>query len=414
MRSVRFLFFGFVILLLCDGRAGYFDMPDMPDIPMPSSFDSITTHISSALDGSHKTAVLTHFHRGGVYENLRAKLISLSLSDMEIDDILDNSSHIITTYLQFVHHANSKPVFLEFRSSDYEKRLILSRSSAVLFPGGNMKLRLRYSNRDRAFNKMDSRDPGEYLVMVKSIMGMIRKINTISRAMGKKQINLLGICLGFIGILFTDSNYRLRFFNVERKFLNDKIKFISARRNLLAILGKSKKDRELSSKTSVVAALFTARQKKLLRTRNITFFNHGKSILVKEFNKIKNLKKKYDVVATYTIPEGKGVAIIESKTEPIYGTQFHPERMSFETHQNFSQSFKDSERRINKQYSKLLNVDYDDLKPQKDYVINTTKIRKTGDYYYIDVPDVHKYGMITIVSKKRNIAKFAELISKQI
>ena len=411
---MKVLVFAFIISL---SLQAFFDIDTFPEVPKLPVVDKIKMgieHISSAFDRSHKTAVLTHFHRGSVEESLKTKLRSLSLSDMEIDDILDNSSHIITTYLQFIHHAKSKPVFLDFRSPRIEKKMIIQRTSAVLFPGGNMKLNLKYSNRNRTLNKMDNLDPGEYLTMIKDIMKLIRKENKKRPAMGRPQINLLGICLGFIGILFTDSKYRLKFLNVNRKYINDRISFESEHRKLISILRKNDQDRSLTNKSSVVAALFTARQKELLKTRKITFFNHQKSILVSQFKKVRKLRRKYNVVATYKVPEGKGVAIIESKTEPIYGTQFHPERMSFETHQNFSNQFTASERRINKQYSKLLNPDDESTKSAKEYVINTKKVRKTGHYFYIDVPDVGKYGMITVVSKKRNIERFAELIANQI
>lgn len=425
MRTLQLL-----ILLLIFSTNTRKIIPDNPPLPhSPIIKDFLSLRIKKrTLSGDHKTGVLTHYLRGPIYHALRAKLESLSLTDKEIYDILDGTTHVITTYLQFIYHADSTPVFINFKASSYAKSKVIEEVDAVLLPGGNMKLPKRYADDDgRTTNKIDREEPGEYLSAVEDLIRKIRTQNEKLELRGQKKINLLGICLGFGAIMFTDSGYELEFTEVKnRKFMNDEIFFAKKYRELREI--KRGRIRKLSDNKRVIADLFTHKEKKELREKKIIFFNHQKAFDVKQFNKAPNLKAKYNIVATYKYSENEdeeedkknktGVAIIESKKEPFYGVQFHPERMSFETHDNFSSKYSAFQRSINQKFSKLLNPECKEQEEGEEetngYIVNTRKVRKIGDHYYLDVPDVAKYGLVTLVSTNRNIEKFTRLVATAI
>jgi len=76
---------------------------------------------------------------------------------------------------------------------------------------------------------------------------------------------------------------------------------------------------------------------KVIQTKNVTYNNHAHGVKPDKFSSNSVLGKFFNVLSTNTDRKGKKfVSTIEGRVYPIWGTQWHPEKVSFEWNENLS------------------------------------------------------------------------------
>lgn len=357
----------------------------------------------------HKTGVLTHRHTGFVYNHLYSRLIRLGIAPKHAIDILRNSTHVVSTYVDFIHAAGSTPVFLNFLSSWNEQSKVLEEVDAVLLPGGDMPLHKHNLEDNDTINGINPDNPGDYILRVGDILEKIRKINRDREIHDKELVNVLGICLGFEAILFYDSGYTLKYTNMNRRHMMDVVRFTEQPGAEPPAQSMVKSYRKLSLEYNKVANLFSQREIDQWESGPYAFYNHRKGFTMHQFETADHIKDMYRVAATFPHAESDGVAIVEGKLDPFYGVQFHPERASFERYKLFH---------TKKPYKQLLNRKFATLLTDKPahnppHLGKAERFRKVGNYYLVDVQDVSTYKRITVVSTSPDIRVFDNLHNKE-
>ena len=355
---------------------------------------------------AHRTAVLTHKHTNHVKRHLYIKLRLLGCPRSQARDIIKNSSHVVTTYVDFIQSAGSDPLFLEFNSSWNEQLKILEKADAVLLPGGDMPLIKKDLEDNGKINRINPANPGEYILHVGDILDKVRELNKERERKQKDLINVLGICLGFEAMLFYDSEYTLRYTNMNRKHMMDVVLFKEEPGAQPPAHEISNAYRQLKLEYNRIANLFDHNEITKWEKGHYAFYNHRKGITTKQFYKAKNIKNIYRIAATFPYEEHDGVAIIEGKLDPFFGVQFHPERAAFERYNSFHLKGPTYKKYLNRKFATLLTDQKDRSVPSAGKIHG---FRKADNYYMIDVENISIYKRITVVSKSPDISIFKEL-----
>ena len=124
-----------------------------------------------------------------------------------------------------------------------------------------------------------------------------------------------GTCLGFESLIFSLSNYKLQTFKVKTKNQSIPISWDP--------VGFPDSAFQKVLRKSVAEAMTST---------PITYFTHNFGFDKADFEKVKELEN-VRVVAYYQKAGKKVVAAIQHKFLPIFGVQFHPEKILFESHQ---------------------------------------------------------------------------------
>lgn len=122
-----------------------------------------------------------------------------------------------------------------------------------------------------------------------------------------------GTCLGFEAMVYLTSGYKVKVKHPSSQNLRFKLKF----------------QREYYNKSDFKKFL-RPEIAKYLEENQVSYFNHHDGFRLNDFYANKPLKETFNVVAYYTANNGKYVAMMQHKKYPIYGVQFHPEKILFE------------------------------------------------------------------------------------
>ncbi len=134
----------------------------------------------------------------------------------------------------------------------------------ILLPGGPTYFNLREFEKDNlSYFRVENPDD-QFLIYMKEIIQKAKEINEEGRT-----FVVFGICLGFQGIILTESNMDIRIANVRRINQNDYL---------------------YVKKGSHINEFFPSKYVKTLKNKKLTFFNHNLGFKVSDFNKFEDLK----------------------------------------------------------------------------------------------------------------------------
>lgn len=124
-----------------------------------------------------------------------------------------------------------------------------------------------------------------------------------------------GTCLGFESLIFALGNYKLKTFRVKTKNQSIPISWDP-----------------VNYPGSVFKKVLRKSVAEAMASTSITYFTHQFAFDKDEFERTPELKD-VNVVAFYKKDGRRVAAAIQHKKYPIFGVQFHPEKILFESHQ---------------------------------------------------------------------------------
>lgn len=251
----------------------------------------------------------------------------------KLNKILDESSQISGIYHDFINSYAMEAISIDY-NQDLESILNqLEELDGILLTGGPNLFDLREYNKDNlSYYRIIKEGNLRYLNVIKGILEKSKEINDEGRT-----FIVFGICLGFQGILMTESDLDIRISNVERTNFSD---YIYIPKNKI----KTKINKEIPKKYV-----------KKLRNERITFFNHSLGFKVSDFRKFEELEYQYHISLTYKDENyGTCVAAIEHKYYPIYAIQFHPEKLLYDESGNYDLNKGKTAIKISAYFEKLI------------------------------------------------------------
>jgi gamma-glutamyl hydrolase len=201
------------------------------------------------------------------------------------------ASYIAAGYVKWLESAGARVVPIHHTLAEADVETLVRRLNGVLFPGGGVEF------------------AGHYWAVVTTIVRTVRALNTAGVHMP-----LWGTCLGFeelVCAIAEDAACLDTGLDSEDLLIP------------LDVTPVARKSKLFATATNDVFGI--------LSTENTTHNNHVCGIATKRFENNKKLMAFFDVLSTNNDRRGFNfVSTIESKTMPIYGLQWHPEKVPFE------------------------------------------------------------------------------------
>jgi imidazoleglycerol phosphate synthase glutamine amidotransferase subunit HisH len=224
--------------------------------------------------------------------------------------VLDDMTFYPSSYAKWLEHNGVKTVPISINNDITQIYDMIDKLDGLLLTGGATPLFLR-NNLIQVDNKgigsyTKIKHPSDYLTIVNKIITYAKKKNLV------KPFPVWGTCLGFESTILNESNLSmtLNFVDNNNKNLSNKINGDPAAYRMTSFL--------------------TEKEQQILSSTNSSFFNHDYAFSFQNFKRNQSLSDQYDVVGTSTAGALKIVSMIEHKTLPIYGVQFHPEKIIYE------------------------------------------------------------------------------------
>lgn len=193
---------------------------------------------------------------------------------------------------------------------DYIKKM-----DGVILIGGNvdlMKSKILKINSEEKILKIT--ELSEFSLKIKEVIKLVKVLNR------ERVFPLWGTCLGFQAIMLIEANLDLELNNIKNLNFFSNLKIWNKEDNILYnFFGKK-----------IIDEFF--------ENNNSFFFNHNFGFFMNYLKGKKSFWENFDVLATAK-PKiqnlGDFLAIFKIKNYPIFGSQFHPEKIAFEKiHQN--------------------------------------------------------------------------------
>lgn len=273
----------------------------------------------------------------------------------KLNNILDKSSQISSVYHEFINSYAMEAISIDYNQDLNTILSQLEELDGILLTGGPNLFDLKEYKKDNlSYFRLNKEKNLKYLTVIKGILEKSKEINDEGRT-----FIVFGICLGFQGILMTESDLDIRISNVERKNFSD---YIYIPKNKI----KTKINKEIPKKYV-----------KKLRNQRITFFNHSLGFKVSDFRKFEELEYQYHISLTYKDANyGKCVAAIEHKYYPIYAIQFHPEKLLYDESGNYDLNKGKTAIKISSYFEKLIFAPFNLPKRSESLIPKFPKLYK--------------------------------------
>lgn len=224
--------------------------------------------------------------------------------------ILNDMTFYPSSYAKWLEHNGVKTVPITINQDISKIYLLIDQLDGLLLTGGATPLFLKNNiiqvDSTGVGSSTKIKHPSDYLNIVGQIIRYAKKKNL------DKPFPVWGTCLGFEAIVLDESRL-----SVTMSFVHNNNK------NLMNALQGPASSYRLTS-------FLTPEEVSILEKQSSSFYNHDYAFTVHNFLKNHWLNNQYDLIGTTKAGATTIVSMIEHKTLPIYGVQFHPEKIIYE------------------------------------------------------------------------------------
>lgn len=291
--------------------------------------------------------------------NSLSGLLKKNFQEYDMDEIVNSTSFIAETYIDWVKSADMHPVIFDITLPIEKLVAKLSEVDAMLLTGG------RQSFFNQRSNETDIKIPTPYLSIIGQIVSAVIEENNRGHRMP-----IWSTCLGFEAMLVHLTNY-----NLIRRVVDNEI--------------KSADKVTLVNYQTKSLRFFSPEDHEYMQKARSFYFNHKFGIFAKDFYFNKYLRDNVDIVAVKEFGQEPIVVWFEFRNYPFFGTQFHPEKFPFD--QQLIQGNGDRLKReeINHKMARLLKSMAVDrgrqIVPDVEQNVETLRLLNIGVYPAIEI-----------------------------
>ena len=254
------------------------------------------------------TLPISHILKNKIRKAIKAKVPMAEFASYS--KILNNMTFYPSSYAKWLEHNGIKTVPITINQPIGKIYSLIDQLDGLLLTGGATPLFLKNNiiqvDSSGVGSSTKIKHPSDYLNIVGQIIRYAKKKNL------DKPFPVWGTCLGFEAIILDESRL-----SVTMSFVHNNNKNLSS-----TLEGPESSFR--------MASFLTPSELIYLQTQPASFFNHDYAFTTHNFLRNHWLNNQYDLVASTKAGPTTVVSMIEHKTLPIYGVQFHPEKIIYE------------------------------------------------------------------------------------
>ena len=252
---------------------------------------------------------------------IREKLKSESEDSPRYTELLKSLCRIPSTYMKFLNLRGIKFMPIFYNNNDVNVYMEqMNYIDGVLLIGGTVYT--NYQTIQPINEKSDYRifrlEPSTYNEYYEAVNRIVKKAKEIND--GGRKFLILGICMGFEGLLMSETNFKPKLYFIKNNNYQRSINY------QIPIVNNS---------MSKLKQFIGPENSKLFAENNAAYFFHNYGVSLENFITDPEIYNKFMPVATFQVDNTKQpidfVAAYEHRKYPFFGLQFHPEKILFET-----------------------------------------------------------------------------------
>jgi anthranilate/para-aminobenzoate synthase component II len=254
------------------------------------------------------TLPISHILRNKIRNAIKEKVPASEY--LSYSHIINDMTFYPSSYAKWLEHNGVKTVPIAINQDITKIYNLIDHLDGLLLTGGATPLFLKNNiiqvDSSGVGSSTKIKHPSDYLNIVGQIIRYAKKKNL------DKPFPVWGTCLGFEAIILDESrlSVTMSFVHNNNKNLPNTLQGVSSAFRLTSFLTPEELD--------------------ILQKQQSSFYNHDYAFTAHNFLRNHWLNNQYDLIGTTQAGPTTIVSMIEHKTLPIYGVQFHPEKIIYE------------------------------------------------------------------------------------